>query len=114
MQGAFLIVELLVSIFLTGRGAMFAIQEVTGAGPAELGNLIIAGAFCLVGLAVGSHGFRGLRTRGLMLAAIALFGLTTLVGLLALAVLGVWAWLAVVILGLLGVLAGMLRLRRLA
>ncbi len=111
MQGALLILELFVGIFLTGMGAMFFILEVGADQPARIEAIAIAAAFCLVGLALGSHGFRRLRTRGLLLAGAGIFGLSALGGILALVALGVTAWLAVVALGLLGVLACVLRLR---
>jgi hypothetical protein len=111
MRGVFLILELFVSIFLTAMGVMFLIMEVTDSGPIRLEQVALAAAFIFVGLALGSRGFRGLRTRGLLLAGLALFGLTALAGLLALIFLGVAVWLVVFVLGLLGVLSCLLRLR---
>ncbi len=113
MQGLILILELFVSIFLTTMGVMFLITELKDAGPTDLFRIATAAAFVFVGLALGSHGFGGLRTRGLLLAGLALFGLTTAAGLFALISLGVMEWLVVPVLGLLGVLGCLLRLRRL-
>lgn len=110
MQGVILILELFASIFLTAMGVMFLIMELTAGSPG-LGRIGTSAAFIFVGLALGSHGFGGLKTRGLLLAGLALFGLTTAAGLFALISIGVAVWLVVPALGLLGVLGCLLRLR---
>lgn len=111
MRRALLVLELFVSIFLTCMGAMFVIMEITAAGPARLGQVAFAAAVLFVGLALGGQAFRGLRTRGLLVAGAVLFGLTALGGILALVRLGVAVWLVAVVVGLLGVLACYLRLK---
>jgi hypothetical protein len=114
MQSAFLIVELFVSVFLAGMGAVFFIQELSAEGPARLEMMAIAIFFCSVGLAVGSHALRRLSTRRLLLAGAGVYGLAAVGGVLAAVVLGVAAWLAMAGFGLLGSLACVARLRGLA